>query len=622
VALAWAVVIAAGLAHGYAVWLGLGGRAGIVSPHPIARHDHSLYFHSALVTRAFLRQSGTTAGYDPTFMAGYAKSIIFPASSTLVELVFALTAGLPPAPTYKVYVLVGTAALPWLVALAGALWRLPAGSVGWAVVLSLVYVWGDFPINYAEFGMVPYLLAIPLGLMTLALVTNYLERGGGLRWLGMAAAMSFLVLVHFTSALTVAPAVAAGYAAHVWQARRAGCAMARVRHLGIWSVPLIVLAVNAFWWWPGVRLAATKGPSDFAFAHPEPVLKRLGEIVVNSPRVEFVLVAGGILGLIAIRRRTVLAAALGGFLLAGFFWGYLAGAFRMFDFLQPGRHTYAFYTAAAMGTGLAVERLMEIVRGRAGSAGALALSCALMAAGSWWLGPGLVPAVRYRLRPGREFLSSRPTPRQLWVLNQVRRHVRPGERLLYEESGFDLPGVPDPFGTGRYSGLLPYYQPGIEVLGGPYLHAALTTNHTQFGEGKLFGKARWTREDFLEGARLYRPAAILCWSPWARRFCTANPDLIEIISDQGPLVFGRVQGFGGAAIQGNAAVEARPGRLRVTVSSAELDGTVVLRYHSVPCLRSRPAIPLYPVHLPGDPVPFIGLKATPGVWSIELDVVP
>ena len=38
---------------------------------------------------------------------------------------------------------------------------------------------------------------------------------------------------------------------------------------------------------------------------------------------------------------------------------------------------------------------------------------------------------------------------------RVKRHVQPGERLLYEEGGFDLPGVPDPFQGGRFSGLLP-----------------------------------------------------------------------------------------------------------------------------------------------------------------------
>ena len=47
--------------------------------------------------------------------------------------------------------------------------------------------------------------------------------------------------------------------------------------------------------------------------------------------------------------------------------------------------------------------------------------------------------------------------------------------------------MPDPFQEGRLSGFLPE-RTGVELIGGPYLHASLKTNFTQFGEGKLCGK--------------------------------------------------------------------------------------------------------------------------------------
>lgn len=611
------------LLHSLAVWYGLGGLREIASDDPIARHDHPIMFHSARITPAFLRQSGTTAGYDPSFMAGYAKSIVFPQSSTLVEVVFALGGQARPALAYKLYVLISVAAIPWLVALAGWLWRLPAGAVAWAVPLFVIYVWTDFPINYAEFGMIAYLLGIPLSLVAVVAVDRYVKFGGRARWIAAAALCSLIVLVHLTSVMIVLPAAAVAYLFGINHGRYKRALMPARRHLGIWAIPLVVLVANAFWWWPGVRLAATKGASDFVFAHPEPVIARLAKIFVSEPKVEALLVIGGIIGLLVIARRVPgVAAALGTFLAAGFFWGYLAGARRELDFLQPGRHTYAFYTAATIAFGFGADRLVTLVRERIGSVLAIALGLIAIGAVSWWLGGDLVISVRHRVTGRHPFLSSRPTARQHWVVDHVRRHVKSGERLLYEEGGFDLPGIPDPYRGGRFSGLLPYYQPGIEVLGGPYLHAALKTNHTQFGEGKLFGVARWGRDHFVQSAKLYRPAAILCWSPWARRFCHENRDIVEILDDDGELLFGRVRGFGGATIRGTAEVQARPGRLRVIVSPSELDGTVVLRYHSVPSLQSEPETGLHPVQLPGDPVPFIGLKPPPGVWSIELKVVP
>ena len=292
------------------------------------------------------------------------------------------------------------------------------------------------------------------------------------------------------------------------------------------------------------------------------------------------------------------AAGLGGFVGAGFFWGYLAGGFRALDFLQPGRQTYAFYTGLCLASALgATEVCTRLKEGAGGRLDRWAIVGAILI-GLRIFGPSLEASLRSRLggfslaRPfgsradRREpFLSSRPTPRLLWVVDRVKRHVKPGERLLYEEAGFGLPGIADPFEGGRFSGLLPE-RTGVEVLGGPYLHASLTTNFTQFGEGKLFGKADWGRDHFVRYARLYRPAAIVCWSPHARAFCSSNPDLIRILDDDGVVLIGRVLGFEGDTIEGTAEVEALPGRLRIRGAVAGVDGNVVLRYHSVPCLRA------------------------------------
>lgn len=625
--------------HGLAIWTALGGRSGLSNGWPIYRDDHPLYYHSALVTRHYLEASGTTAGYDPNFMSGYAKSVVFPASSTLPELVIAFFGGSRPELAYKLYVLVSAGLIPWLVALAAPLWPARGRTIATAVALFLLYVWADFPINYAAFGMLPYLLAIPLGLVATGAFCRFLERGGLAWWSVVAVAMAVVGLVHLTSAMIVAPAAGLAYATAVCASlsRRGGGGpgFSVSRHLGVWAVIPIVLAVNAFWWYPALWLASTKGPSDFVFRHPEPVASRLWQILSVEAPIECVLCGLGIVGLVGLAKRDrVYAAGLGGFVGAGFFWGYLAGGFRALDFLQPGRQTYAFYTglcvASALGATEVLTRLKVGVGGRLdrwATVGAILIGLRI-------LGPSLETSLRSRLggfslaRPfgsranRREpFLSSRPTSRLLWVVDRVKRHVRPGERLLYEESGFGLPGIADPFEGGRFSGLLPE-KTGVEVLGGPYLHASLTTNFTQFGEGKLFGKADWGRDHFVRYARLYRPAAIVCWSPHARAFCASNPDLIRILDDDGVVLIGHVLGFRGDTIEGTAEVEALPGRLRIRGAVAGVDGNVVLRYHSVPCLRADRPVRLEPVYLEGDPVPFIRLRKPPDTLTLELTIPP
>ena len=393
-------------------------------------------------------------------------------------------------------------------------------------------------------------------------------------------------------------------------------------------IPIIVLLVNAFWWLPGIWWASTKGTSDFAFAHAEGVFRRLLQIGANEAPIQSLLWGTGLPGLYLIfRRDRPEGVALIVFCGAGVFWGYLAGGWRALDFLQPGRHTYACYTALAVAAGAAVEELRQRIAARGRNrdrldrwilAGACVVGIRLFAAphaGS----AGLIESVRSRLFSTEPFLSSRPSPRLLWVIERVKRHVKPGERLLYEEGGFGLPGVPDPFQRGRFSGILPE-RTGVEVIGGPYLHASLTTNFTQFGEGKLFGKKDWGRDDFLRHARLYRPSAILCWTPHARRFCSENPDLVKVLDDDGAVLIGRVLPVGGEMIRGSGRVEASPGLIRVHEPITDLDGSLVLRYHFVPYLTTSPWVACEREYCEDDPVPFIRLRPPAGTRSVELEI--
>jgi len=631
---AWRITVVLCLLHAWAIFAGMGGRKGLTNEWPIWRDDHPLYFHSATVTSHFLKQSATTAGYDPSFMSGYAKSVVFPASSTLPELVITLFGGERPEFAYKLYVLLAASCIPWLLAWAACLWRLSAWSTTSAVFLFLAYVWTDFPINYAAFGMLPYLLMVPLGLVAIGAFCRYLEHGGFWNWCVSTCLMISVLLVHLTAAMVVAPAAALAYGVALWRgggpalASESGTPMSsasrftRAKHLGVLAIPVLVLAANAFWWLPGIWLASTKGSSDFAFDHPEGVWRRLLQILTVEAPMESMLWGLGLLGLAgaAGRCRTRFAGLLG-YIAAGFFWGYLAGATRTLDFLQPGRHTYAVYTglalAAAIGLSETLTGLRSSVPGRKLDYWFL---CGLLLIGARILFPSIQYSVTSRLGE-RPFLASEPSPRLRWIVGQVQTWMKPGERLLYEESGKDLPGIPDPFEGGRFSGLLPD-KTGIEVLGGPYLYASLKTNFVQFGEGKLFGEREWTRAHFERHARLYRPSYMMCWSPWARAFCQSNPDLIKILADDGTCLFARVVGYEGFTIEGTAHVDATPGRLVVSGLRPGVDGSVVLRYHSVPCLRIDPPTRWEPVLLEQDPTPFIRLHPGKEPLTVELRFPP
>jgi len=626
--LALGLIVLASLAHGWAIWRGLGGREGIEGPWVPWRDDHPLYFHSALVTRAFLAQSWTTAGYDPSFMAGYPKSVVFPASSTLPELAVWAFGGDRPERAFKLFILLAAASAPWIVALAGRVLGMGAGATATAVLLFLGYVWTDWPINYVGFGMLPYFVAAPTCLAAAGAFGRFVDLGGFGRWAAAALLASLAFLMHLTAGMLVAPAGALAYVG-VWVARRRrGEGLPIGRHLGVWSVPVVVLALNAFWWAPALWLSGTKGDSGFAFVHPEGSLARIVQLFTSEAPAELILIGLGLPGLVVLASKGLgRGLALAGVAAAGWFWAYTAADFRALDFLQPGRHTFALYSALALASGAAGAAAVERLRPAPGASGAAAVRLdrwAVVAAaliGVRLLGTPTVASVRSRVLAEPTFLSAQPPPRFFWVLKRFQENVKPGERVLYEEGGEDVPGAPDPFGGGRFSGLLPW-KTGAELIGGPYLRAALRTNFTQFGGGRLFGREGWDRAFFERYARLYRPRYMLCWTPHARRFCRENPDLATVLDDDGTLLFARIEGFGGDAIRGSATVEATPGKLVVRDMVPDLDGRVMLRYHSVPSLRAQPAAQVDAESAEDDPVPFIRVRPAAGASEVTLEMAP
>ncbi len=594
--------------HTTAMWLGMGGWSDLTGEWPLIRADHGLHYVHGIASREFLRTTGFTAGYDPSYMAGFAMSIISGTSSTLQNGVMLLFGGTHPAQSYKWTVFGCSVLAPVLMGWAAFLFGGTPRAMAWTVLFYLIYFWTDFAKFYLGLGMVSYLLVVPLALVALATLVGYLEQGGWKRWVGAAVACSSVLFVHLTSPLVLGPAGLLAYGYCLLRSVRGREPLPWLRQGGFFALAVVILAVNAFWWLPGYWLRSTVGETELAFAHAESTLGRVAGIAWSESLIQPVLIAFGLMGLrIMAITRPVAAVGLLGLVAAGFAWGYLAGLSRALDGLQPGRHTYAMYSGLCLATGCGIGRLFTWVRQAHPGRFDRWLAAGFVLLGIRLFGPSVEYSVSNWLGGPVPYLSSRPLPSLLRLIVNLRKHVKPGERLLYEESGIALPGLDDIFAGRHFSPVLPSAT-GVEVLGGPYLHMPVTTNFTQFGEGKLFGEWNWGREQFLRYAQIYRPTAIACWTPKAKLFCTQNPDLIEILVADRDILVGRIRGFEGATSQGQAQVEATPNRLVVRDMVPDRDGLIVLRYHLTPCLVADPPIPIEPIYLAQDPVPFIGLR--------------
>ena len=289
--------------HGLAIWWGLGGREGLTNGWPLWRDDHPLYYHSALVTRAFLGPVGDHGRLRPQLHGGIRQERRLP---RLVDAPRAGRLGLRAATTPR-----------WPTS--STSWSRPRPSPGSSprrggpggsgrsgrprgVFLYLLYVWTDFPINYAALRDAPLPPGDPAGPAGDGASSRATWSEGGLAWwLVSAGLMSLCVLVHLTAAMVVAPAAALAYVAAclvgpdrsrpgggVTGRTRARSATAAVsRHLGVWLIPIVVLAANAFWWLPGIWLASTKGRERLRVQPlAESVVARLVQIVTTEAPVQ------------------------------------------------------------------------------------------------------------------------------------------------------------------------------------------------------------------------------------------------------------------------------------------------------------------------------------------------
>ena len=349
--------------HGIGVWVVMGGRSGIASDWPILLDDHGIHYEHGLMARQFLRTTGMNAGYDPNFMSGYPLSIVSDLSSTLSDLVMAVS-GNRPALGYKLYVFGCTAAFPWLIGLIPSVWKLRAqrtmlsgGSSRQTSTSGPTYPTSSLPWECKAICSRSRLACWrSLGSLLIA------SRGGFGRWLWSASYMlgGLPCASDESHAGRTGGLLAWGVA--LFSSRKAGRAFPLASHLGLWLMAPLILAVNSFWLVPGIFLASTKGASDSYFAHSREgwigVLERIGNVFLSEGTVPPLLLGLVPSGLIVLGRRNLVAAmGLGGFMAAGFGWGYLAGFFPQLDPLQPGRHTYACYTAASVAAGIGLAEV-------------------------------------------------------------------------------------------------------------------------------------------------------------------------------------------------------------------------------------------------------------------------
>ena len=575
---------------------------------PFTESDHPFHFYYSQLTSHVFAQRRAFWTYDPTFMAGYAKTLIFPTSSTLYELLAVLWRG-NPAVAYRGLVASTIFCTPIILALAArrlsACWSttLLSGSLG------MIWVWG-WPSSYVAWGMGSYILISALSVWGGLVLVDWLDHRRTWSMILATGIAAFAVVAH-PSALVIIPLVT--LPAYLINAR----SMSVLAHIVTWFIPGCVALTWAPWWVPTYILRGTFGTTESGFIN-ENVWERLQELVRADFPIETGLIVGAlisIVGLTGMRRSQFWSLILGAIGL--FSLGYLASAWSRTWKLQPGRYTQPFYALlvpmVAVGLPRAISRLSW--------SGRLGVMFSAMTCLALLLCVGLLVCgtLQNLSTTSRQPLNTKLPNDIVELAEALKQHTDSTGRILFEDRARVNLGSVDPFPGCNPSPLLPLLAPG-QYIGGPYLYTHLASNFTQVGDGHVFTHDIRTEtvdwQTFGRYVDLYNLRWVVFWSRPLTNFAEENPDKFRLIGQFRFMRLYELNRDPNWAITGSAKIVARPDRLEVSDAVSDSVGELVLSYHWIPTLRSA-SVTLRPTYREDDPVPFIAIDNPPKQFVIE-----
>lgn len=626
----------------------------LVDDRPVVMVDHAIHlYHGALGAR-FAREHGTTWGVDPFFMAGYPETPVWDSSSNL-SIAFQLAAGSRYSPrAYKIGLFACTLLAAALVPL-GARWAgLDRGEVVAAAALGVLTFWVCVPAVLWRTGLFAFVTAsVALG-SVLGLLLRFDHRPTLGRWAALAAAGALVLFAHVTAPILLA-GPAAGYLAVVawtWRARR--------WRLGAVSVAAVLAAAaNAVWLVPLWRFRSIREASGYFMTSDSALfLWRFYRTQPLDGRLGLALLVLGAAGLASWWRegRRDRAATFGGgvALLLALCW--LGGLWSVTRTTEPFRFLATLDLLLTVPAASALVRSAAVLSRLAGGGrrgGVLAGAVGLLALGA----AGLAWPETARLA-ARNALQARPLvvglrPADEALVRWLRAETDLSARVLFEDQ-LRLYETTDPEST-HWTPLLPILlrPEGRAFIGGLYQTAFIVHHRAaSFGDYALGGRRvdAWPPAELAGYYDRYNVGWVVCWSPLSRFRFDLDPRArhvatlpravspgLEVMRDPtqwraiadaaGPTVADRymVEGVNRYRIyrverprsyflSGRGSLTALDAN-RVELADVAPDpatGAAVLSLHWLDTWATDPPLPIGPVYVPGDPVPFvrIGLNRT------------
>ena len=573
----------------------------LLSGTPLCSGDLSFHFDSCFEGAQMLRAGGGLWAYSPNFMAGYPFGTWLSFGRRAYELAPALLPMCSVTTVFYVVLVVSALLPPVLIALAAVVLGWKRGGVALCFCIGVLIYQLDNSVSYFwTYGNLSFPLVNSLCVLYVALLCRGIEER---RMLHACLAGLLLGLIGWMHQLVVFPAAVASLAAVALRGR----ALFRRRTL-LYPLATAVIAFLVVLPWllvlvrfagerrtmpvdalaSGIKYFVMDFFSDRAYRHPYD-RRALFHVEV---------VLAGIGAVAAIRRKQfgVLVPALtaGAALFAAYFFEYSFFLKQM----QQYRFVVTFSLLAAIPAALGLTELSAWLR-ETNRAGRLAAVC---------VGLMLLPSLT-----GYVFDLQQRSPAE-GLTNDERRVVE----WLLENADHRGRVLCQPAQLGN---MLPYYT-GRETVGGAIStcanipHGVVTVSDMVLMDKSLRDVSP---ADIAAYAEQYNLAYAIAGTSDLRNKLR-RLDEAELSFQSGPFLVFTLRGRPLTFVQGpdqgrDTTVRASMNRILVENASA---GRFTLKYHYMEALRPPEGVELFPVEVPHDPVPFLGVDNRAGLEIVEI----
>jgi hypothetical protein len=485
---------------------------------PVLVVDHAIHeYHGSLGAR-FFRESGTTWGYDPYFMAGYPETPVWDSSSN-PAILFDLIGGSKGYRAYKVGLL--ACSILFLAAIAGGAWAagLDVAEVAVASTLAWFYFWVGFPMMLWRTGLFAFITACGGVGLLLGLCSRFDRSPTRGNWLALTMVGGGLFFLHVTAPILAIGGLLGFYVTVGWRHGRRW-------HAAVFGAGALAVAVNlpwliTLWNFREIRV----GSGFFMTINSAWFLADYFTEPSAEGRTALKLLVLGMLGLAGwwFGGRRGSAAAFGGsivalLLLTGF--GSLWGPTKIMEPLRFRVALLFLLASPAASTVVGVSRgLARWVGGVKGKLATALMWGAML--GVWGIAERPLIGVYWAFftLPWPLVVGVQPEMKEL--VDYLRDNTDLSARILFEDQ-LRMLEFTDPE-TVHWTPLLPdLLEPDSRMFIGGLYHMAFIKHHQMaaFGDFQLGNRPidEWTLPEIEEYCRIYNVGWVVCWSPLSK-FC-------------------------------------------------------------------------------------------------------